>query len=234
MRSERFSLPVDHPGIDEVSALFEEPDAAIPTRRSAFLLAHGAGFHMESPWMETVARGLVARGYPVLRFNYPYWERALREKKRRPPDPAPRLEEAHARAAAALRARAGDRRLILSGKSLGARMGSHLAAKGVLCHGLVFFGYPLHPPGKPDRLRSEHFAALVQPTLFLQGTRDPLCDLELLRRELRRFGGSVGLEVIEGADHSFRVPRSSGRSDDQVLEDLLDRTAAWEAAAFPD
>ena len=225
------TLPIDHPRIDEVSALWTPP-VGVP-RESAILLANGAGFHMESPWMAAVAEGLAARGFPVLRFNYPYQERGVREGKRLPPDPAPRLEATHERAARMLSERTPEERLILAGKSLGARMSSHLAAKDFPCHALCFFGYPLHPPKKPEKLRSEHFAAIVQPTLFLQGTRDDLCDLDLLRHELRRYGGRATLEVVEDADHSFHVRKRSGRTDEEVREALLDRVVSWEAETFP-
>ncbi len=216
----------------ELGARFESPPDV--QRASALLLAHGAGLHMESPWMSAVARGLVARGFPVLRFNYPYRERSLREKKHLPPDRTVLLEEAHSAARAALEARAGGRRLLLAGKSLGGRIATHLAAKDEPCAGLVLFGYPLHPPGRQDRPRSEHFAAIAQPALFLQGTRDEFADLALLRSALESFGGRVTLEVIDGADHGFHVPRSSGGTDEQVLEALLNRVARWESETFPE
>jgi len=228
MRSERLSIPFhDH----ELSARFDEPESA--PRGSALLLANGAGFHLDSPWMADLAHGLVRRGFPVLRFNYLYRERALREGREKPPDRTPVLEDAHAAALAALAERAQGRRLLLAGKSLGGRMSTHLAAKGEVCAGLVLFGYPLHPPGQTDRLRSEHFAAIAQPALFLQGTRDDLADLDLLRAALTRYGGCATLEVIEGADHGFAVPKKLGRTNEDVREQLLDRAARWEEETFP-
>jgi len=229
MSAERFSIPFRG---ESLSACFELPTGA--ARASALLLANGAGYGLDSPWMATLAAGLVARGFPLLRFNYLYRERADRSGHPKPPDRTPVLEEAHAAALSALAERAGGRRLLLAGKSLGGRMSTHLAAKGETCAGLVLFGYPLHPPRQPHKLRSEHFAAIAQPALFLQGTRDELADLELLRTALTRFGGHVTLEVIEGADHGFHVPRKSGRTDDEVREGLLDRVARWEAETFPD
>ncbi len=228
MASERVEIPF---GEGMLSGLLERPPG--PERASALLLAHGAGFHVASPWTETVARGLAARGFPVLRFNYPYRERSLREGKQLPPDRTPVLEQAHAAALRALEARAGGRRILLAGKSLGARIATLLAAKDEPCAGLVLFGYPLHPPRQTEKLRSEHFAAIVQPALFLEGTRDEFCDLALLRTALGRWGGRATLEVIEGADHGFHVPRSSGQTDAQVLEALLDRVARWESETFP-
>ena len=102
----------------------------------------------------------------------------------------------------------------------------------VLCAGLLLFGYPLHPPKRPEKLRHEHFAAIVQPALFLQGTRDTLCDLELLRQALQTYGGSALVEEIEGADHGFHVPKSSGRTDEDVLEGLIESAEQWAQQTF--
>ena len=229
MASESFEVELD--GAERVSGRFETPDG--DARASAILLAHGAGFGMDSPWMERVARGLAGRGFPVMRFNYLYRERAQRTGKEKPPDRTAVLEATHARVLRALEERAGERRVLLAGKSLGGRMSTHLAAKGERCAGLVLFGYPLHPPGQKEKLRSEHFAAIAQPALFLQGTRDDFCDLELLGEALARYGGKATVHVIDGADHGFHVKRSTGRSDEDVLEELLERVDAWERSTFP-
>lgn len=228
MSAERFAISFRG---QPLSACFDAPDGE--PRGSAVLLAHGAGHHLESPWMEALALGLAARGFPVLRFNYPYRERARSAGAERPPDPRPVLEDAHAAALAALATLAPGKRLLLAGKSLGGRISSYLAAKGHACAGLVLFGYPLHPPGKPERTRSEHFPAIVQPALFLQGTRDEFAELELLRTALGRYGGRASLRVIEDADHGFHVPRRSGRGDDEVRAELLEHVSSWEAATFP-
>lgn len=228
MSSERFAIPFHD---EELSAQLDRPQGG--ARRGAVLLANGAGYHMDAPWMASVAAGLVARGFEVLRFNYLYRERSLRLGHEKPPDRTPVLEEAHAAAAAALRERAGGRRLFLAGKSLGGRIGTHLAAKGEACAGLVLFGYPLHPPNQPAKVRSEHFPTIAQPALFLQGTRDEFAGLELLRTALARYGGRATLHVIEDADHGFHVRKRSGRSDDDVRVELLDRVARWEDETFP-
>ena len=232
MVSSRFSIPVQNAKIPEVSAVFDAPSA--PERKSAILLAHGAGFSMDSPWMQTVAEGLAERGFPVLRFNYPYRERAVREERQRPPDKAEILEHAHARALRALEERIGDHRILLAGKSMGGRMATHLAAKGETLAGLILLGYPLHPPGRKEKIRSEHFPAIVQPALFLQGTRDKLCDLELLDEALKSYGGTPLVEIIDDADHSFHVRKASGRTDAEVLEAMLDRIGTWEEETFPE
>ena len=228
MPSERLAIPFRG---ETLSAQYDLPERE--PRASAVLLANGAGYDMDAPWMTRAALGLVERGFPVLRFNYLYRERSLREGRDKPPDRTAILEEAHAAALAALAERAGTRRLILAGKSLGGRMSTHLAAKGERCAGLVLFGYPLHPPGQPEKLRSEHFAAIAQPALFLQGTRDDFADLELLRTALTRYGGRATLEVIDDADHGFHVRKKSGRTDEEVRVFLLDRVARWEQETFP-
>lgn len=201
---------------------------------SVILLAHGAGAGMDSELLVAVASGLAERGLPVLRFNYAYAERAAREERRRPPDRRPRLEAVHGAALDALRMRYPERRVVLAGKSMGGRIASYLSAVGAHDSALLFLGYPLHPREQPEQLRSEHFGAIAVPALFLQGTRDALCDLELLRRELETFGGIVTLRVIEGADHDFRVLKRSGRTRAEVLVELVDAIDEWERSTFPD
>lgn len=227
MRTE-LQLPLGGQKVDCVAALLDEPDFAAD---SAVLLAHGAGAPMDSAFMEAVASRLVAGGLPVLRFRYPYMERAAREGRRFPPDRRPALEAAHLAALAELRRRFPDARVLLAGKSLGGRISSLLAAEGVACEGLVFLGYPLHPQGKPERLRSEHFPACLQPALFLQGTRDKLCDLALLAESLELYGGQARLHVVEGADHGFEVLKRSGRTNAEVLDELAEVILAWAGAA---
>jgi len=229
MPSQLLAIPFADLGL---TAQYDAPERG--GRASAILLAHGAGSAMDAPWMEAVARGLVARGFPVLRFNYPYKERSRSAGWDLPPDRAPVLEEAHALALAKLAEHADRKRLLLAGKSMGGRISTHLAAKGENCAGLVLFGYPLHPPRQPAKTRSEHFPAIAQPALFLQGTRDDFAELDLLRAALARYGGRATLEVIEGADHGFHVPKKSGRTDEEVREFLLDRVARWERETFPD
>ncbi|MDA1265382.1 MAG: dienelactone hydrolase family protein [Planctomycetota bacterium] len=231
MTAESLRIPVPHAGAEWVSALLDLPEE--DPGKSVVLLAHGAGAPMTSDFMVAAAEGLAAGGLPVLRFNYVFTELAQREGRRRPPERQPRLLETHRAAAAAIRERFPERRLILAGKSMGGRMSSYLAAEGDDCAGLVFFGYPLHPAGKPEKLRSEHFAAIAQPALFLQGTRDALCGLDLLERELETFGGTQTVEVIDEGDHDFGVPRRTGRTRDEVRAALLEKVLDWEQATWP-
>lgn len=229
--TEHFTIPVAHPHVDAVGAMFDAPSG--PTRASAILLAHGSGVDMDHPWMATMAAALVARGFPVMRFRYPYMERAQREAKMMPPDRAPALEDAHAAAFEEFTRRIGARRRLLAGKSMGARMATHLAAKGCDAHGLVLFGYPLHPPRKPENERSEHFATIVQPALFLHGTRDEFGTPQALQLALRRYAGRATLSIVEGADHSFELPARFNLTLPAVLADLATRVDAWERETWP-
>ena len=234
MTREVLAIDVQHAALPSVSALLDAPDAGTGgERRSAFLLAHGAGAAMTSELLEAIAVGLAARGLAVLRFNYAYAERAEREGRRRPPDRRAVLLDVHRAAVAKARELFGDQRLVLGGKSMGGRMASLLAAEGVDAAGLVLLGYPLHPAGRPGSPRSEHFPAIAVPALFVQGTRDALCDLALLAPALETYGGAARLTVVEGADHDFRVPRALGRSREEVLGEILGAIDGWERATFP-
>lgn len=214
-----------------LAARLDEPDGA--ARESVVLFAHGSGIDVDHPWMRTAAASLAARGFAVLRFRYPYMQLAVDAGKPRPPDRAPVLEEAHVDALEELRRRFPGRRWILAGKSLGARMATHIAAQGAHAHALVLYGYPLHSPRRPDAPRSEHFATLAQPALFLHGTRDEFGSVEALAQALERYSGRAELSVVEGADHAFDLPAAAKRTREQVLDELASRVADWEARTFP-
>ncbi len=191
---------------------------------TAVVLAHGAGNDMHSRFLNTIHLGLAERGLLSVKFNFPY-----AEEGRRAPDRMPRLE---ATWRAVLAAVLGDPelapgRLFLGGKSMGGRVASHLAAAGADCDGLLFLGYPLHPAGKPEQLRDRHLANIQCPMLFVAGTRDPLCRLELLQPVLARLGNRARLHLIEGGDHSFRLPKRLGRSEEAVWEEILEAATAW-------
>lgn len=215
-------------GADRVGALFQQ---ARGTTRGNVLLAHGAGVAKEAPFLAHFAARWSEAGFGVLRFDFPYMERAQREGKRRPPDRMPRL-------IATLRAvrRFADERIdagawFLAGKSMGARAAT-LAASGaggepLATPGLVLLGYPLHPPKKREKLRSEHFERLDAPSFFASGTRDPLCDLELLERERAQVPGDSTLHVVDGGDHSFDVLVRSGRTHTEVLDEVAAASAHW-------
>lgn len=217
---EVLEIPVEGLAVESVGAILQLPgtESELP----AILFAHGAGAPMDSDFMDSIAGGLVQRGFPVLRFRYAYMERAAREERRFPPDRAPKLEAVHRAALETLRQRLPGRAIFLAGKSMGARIASHLAAQGELCAGLIYLGYPLHPAKKPEKLRVEHFPRVHQRTLFLQGTRDALCVLDLLERELVAYAAPHELVIVEGGDHSFAVLKRSGRTADEVQTQLLD------------
>jgi predicted alpha/beta-hydrolase family hydrolase len=159
------------------------------------LLAHGAGTNQEHPNMVALREGLAGAGHTVMTFNYPYTERGSKR-----PDRPEKLVGCHQAAAEALR---NDvKRIFLAGRSMGGRMGTYLAAEGYECEGLILFSYPLHPPGKPEKLRIAHFPDITQPMLFFQGTRDPLARMELFDRHIRPLPNAT-VEILDGANHGF-------------------------------
>jgi len=203
-----------------VSGLFSRPGSA----RAVLVLAHGAGAGMEHPSMRGVATGLAERGIATLRYQFPYMEH-----KRRRPDPPP-LCHATVRAAVVAAARlAPDLPLFAGGRSFGGRMTSQAQAQAPLARvrGLVFLAFPLHPAGQPGTERATHLREIGIPMLFIQGGRDELADLELLRPVVERLGMRATLHVLQDADHSFHVPARSGRKDSEVREDALDAACAW-------
>ena len=172
------------------------------------MLAHGAGAGQRHPFMTTMARGLARRGVHVLTFDFPYMEAG-----RKAPDRPQVLEESLAAAVRTLRDRpevTPSLPVFAGGKSMGGRIASQAAARGLLpdVKGLFFLGYPLHPPGKPEQLRDRHLPDVSVPMLFVQGSRDTFGTPEELRPVLDRLGDRATLVVIEGGDHSFSVPKS--------------------------
>jgi len=204
----------------EVSALLTSP--ASP--RALYVLAHGAGAGMRHRFLETMAQRLAARGIATLRYQFPYTEQGSRRI-----DPEPLLLDTVRAAVAMGREEAGGVPLLAGGKSMGGRMTSRAAAAMALAGvaGLVFLGFPLHPAGRPGVSRAEHLHQVALPMLFLQGTRDTLAELDLLRPVVEKLGPRATLRIVEHADHMFHVLKKSGRSDEQVLDELADTVAAW-------
>ncbi len=225
MQREEFTIELVGACMGSTSAILERPLQA--ERDPVILLAHGAGLGKSSPFMEQIAVFLVQRGFAVMRFNYAYQEKKEETGGMRPPEKKPVLVETHRAALRALTERMPGRPVIFAGKSMGSRMGSYLAAEGAACAGLIMFGYPLHPSAKPQKLRVEQFPELGMPALFLQGTRDKLADLDLLKLHLGDYAGVSTLKIIDGADHDFKVLKSQNRSHDQVLAELADLVVAW-------
>jgi predicted alpha/beta-hydrolase family hydrolase len=208
-------IPID--AEHSVSGLLLAPAEA----RAAFVFAHGAGAGMAHAFMDAVAQGLAARGIASLRYQFPYMERGSRR-----PD-TPRV--AHAAVRAAVGRVWPALPLIAGGKSFGARMTSQAQAEAPLpcVRGLAFLGFPLHPAGQPSDDRAAHLAQVQVPMLFLQGTRDELASLALLRPVAARLGDRATLRLFGDADHSFHVPARSGRKDAEVLGELLDAMGEW-------
>jgi predicted alpha/beta-hydrolase family hydrolase len=174
--------------------------------------------------MEAVANGMAERGIATLRYQFPYMERGGKR-----PDP-PAVAQAAARAACGEAVcLAPGTPLFAGGKSFGGRMTSQAQAAGPIpgLRGLLFLGFPLHPPGKPSTSRADHLAKVDIPMLFLQGTGDEFADLSLLKPVVRGLGGRATLHLIDHADHSFHVPARSGRKDTEVMAELLDTAAGW-------
>ncbi len=181
-----------------------------------FVLAHGAGGSSQDPLLVAVSSELAARGHGTLRFDFVY-----RELGKKLPDRADKLLATYRAVLAWARARFAPKRLIVGGKSMGGRMASMLAAQGEPLDGLLLLGYPLHPANKPDKLRSAHLGAIEQRALYVQGTRDALCDLDLLRPVLAPMGDRARLLVIDGGDHSLVTPKRGGRSQSDVVRELV-------------
>ena len=197
--------------------LVEGPEDA----RDVVVLAHGAGAPMDSPFMNRVSLGLASRGIRVARFEFAYMARRRTEGRRGAPDREPALR---ARWKEAIAQFGGGPRVVIGGKSLGGRIASMVADEAE-ARGLVCFGYPFHPPGEPERLRTAHLAGLRTPALFLQGTRDPFGT----REDVARYALSDAIRIawLEGGDHSFKPPARSGRTEAQNVEEAIATAAAF-------
>lgn len=204
----------------EVSALFLRS----PEAHWLLVLAHGAGAGMRHPFMEMLARELATAGVATLRYQFPYME-----QRRRIPD-APAVLTATVRAAVRTATEAApELPLLAGGKSLGGRMTSLAASEQPLdgIRGLVFFGFPLHPPNRPGTTRGDHLTRVSVPMLFLQGTRDSFADLKLLRPICAKLGSRVTLRLVETGDHSFHVLKESGKTDAEVVRELAQAVGSW-------
>jgi predicted alpha/beta-hydrolase family hydrolase len=190
----------------EVSGIWDWPAGA----RAAVVVAHGAGGDMRGPLILGFAECLHEATFGTLRFNFPYTERG-----RKTPDPAPRLLDAYRAAFDEAKVRAGAKHVLVGGKSMGGRIASMAVADGMPADGLVFLGYPLHAPGRPDKLRDEHLGRIRVPMLFLQGTEDPFARFDLIQGLVRRLGRWAVLHTVEGGDHSFRV-KGEARNDEET------------------
>ena len=205
----------------EVTGVLVRPDGA----RALYVFGHGAGAGMRHAFMEAASEELAARGVATFRYAFPYMEQG-----KKAPNPAPILMKTVRSAVSEATRLAPELPLLAGGKSMGGRMTSMAAAKTPLpgVQGLVFFGFPLHGAGKaPNAERGAHLADVGLPMLFLQGDRDKLADLDLLRPLLDTVRPAPVLQVEEGADHGFHVLKRSGRTDEEVLASLCDGVSRW-------
>ncbi len=208
-----------------VSGVLHVPEGFIPRLGTGIILAHGAGKDMHAPLLVAFAQGLAAAGYLVLRFNFLY-----KEKGKNAPDPPWRLQAAWRAAYDFLREHVSyaPRHILGAGKSMGGRIASQMAYSGDLpVEKLIFLGYPLHPPGNRTKIRDAHLYGIAAPMLFFAGTRDPLCDLDILSPVLRKLSAPHTLHIIESGDHSFNVLKSMRRAPEEVHAEIVHATVEW-------
>jgi predicted alpha/beta-hydrolase family hydrolase len=192
--------------------------------RTVVVLGHGAGGNRHTPMLVDLAEALAASGRAALLYNFPYAEKGGRR-----PDP-PRVLEATAREAAEVAlAQTGAKHVVMGGRSMGGRIASQVVAAGARADGLAFLAYPLHPPGRPETRRDAHLPgiAVAIPMLFVQGTRDAFAREDLLLALVERLGTRAALHRVDSADHSFRVLKRSGRTTEDVLEEVRTTLLAW-------
>ena len=203
-----------------VSGLIQAP----PEAQACYVIAHGAGAGMTHPFMTAIANGLAERGIATVRYQFPYMEAGAKR-----PD-SPKLAHATVRAAILEASRLLPNLAVFAGgKSFGGRMSSQAQAAEAMpgVRGLIFLGFPLHPPGQPSQERAQHLFQVQIPMLFLQGSRDDFANLELITEVCERLDKSATLKLFQDADHSFHVPARTGRKDSDVRSELFDTIASW-------
>jgi predicted alpha/beta-hydrolase family hydrolase len=189
---------------------------------SVLVLAHGAGADMNHEFMAYFAEQLGSDDLAVARFNFRYIDAG-----KRAPDKQPVLESTYNDVVQGIVDDRSPQRLFIGGKSMGGRIGSHIVASGTQANGLVYLGYPLHPPGRPERIRDVHLGDIKAPQLFVEGTRDPFCPLDTLREVIGKRKLKADVVVIDDGDHSLKVRKSSGRSTRQAWDEAISSVAAW-------
>jgi len=216
----------------QVSAVIAEPANYSAGEIDVIVLAHGAGADMNHPFMTFFHDALARAGWLSVKFNFPY-----KELGRKAPDPAPRLEDAFERVLDHVRAnlRPGPGRLFAGGKSMGGRIAANVAAKGTDAEekdlaGLVFLGYPLHAPKRHDRLRADNLMKIAAPMLFVEGTNDPFCRMDLLAEVLKQVKAPTRTHLIEGGNHDFRVPKRLGREAEDIWQEVVEAICRWRGA----
>ncbi len=220
MRNETVAIPITE--TEKISGIVSIPGSRAKT---GIILAHGAGNDMNHPLLQFIAEGLADAGYIALRYNFLY-----QDKGKKAPDHQDLLYLAWQGAFRFLMEHPEYRpeQIVAAGKSMGGRIASQMIAEKKLpVERLILLGYPLHPPGKKDKIRDRHLYEISLPMLFFAGTRDQLCDIDLLKGVLSRIKAKWELEVIEGGDHSFNVPKSYSIHETEVYEQILCRTLEW-------
>ena len=218
MSAEPIAWSVDVGG-ESVSAVFDAsdtPDAPV------FVFAHGAGGNLADRGVVRTAQVLREHGIHTVRFNFAY-----RERKSSRPDPMPKLTSCITEVVRRVRTELNPGRLIIGGRSMGGRAASMLASEGFACNAVLLLAYPLHPPGRPHQLRSAHLPTIRVPVLCINGTRDDFCTRSLMEQVLTTVPPTWRMHWIEGADHSFHVLKSSGRRDDDVMQEIGTVSASW-------
>jgi hypothetical protein len=185
-------------------------------------LAHGAGADMNHEFMEYFADALGSDALAIARFNFRYIDAG-----RRSPDKQPVLESTYSDVVEQIVGDRSPQRLFIGGKSMGGRIGSHIVASGAQADGLVYLGYPLHPPGRPERIRDAHLGDIEAPQLFVEGTRDPFCPIETLAEVIGKRKLKADVVVIDDGDHSLKVRKSSGRSTKEAWDEAIAAISAW-------
>jgi predicted alpha/beta-hydrolase family hydrolase len=217
------SIPVGN--AESVSGILSAPEDVDPQKTVGVIFAHGAANDMNNPLIQFVSRGMARAGYVTLRFNFLY-----KEKGKKSPDSQTKLVQAWQSVYRFLSTHPefSTKTIVACGKSMGGRVASQMVAEGLLpVSKMVFLGYPLHAPGKKDRLRDAHLYQISIPMLFLAGTRDTLCDLNVLKTVLDRLKAPWDLAVIDGGDHSFRIPKSHPVSQEDTYEQILQAVMGW-------
>jgi predicted alpha/beta-hydrolase family hydrolase len=226
-RFENIKIPLREPahGLEEISGVLGIPEWWPTGSRVAVAMAHGSSGDMNEPVLEQLHRELTARRFLALRFNFPFAEAGKRAQS-----DSPETLEAAFRAALSVLGRdptAAPAHLFIGGKGIGGRAAAHLATSRLRVDGLFFLGFPLHTQDKPEQTHAEHLYRIIAPMLFVQGTRDRMCDLDTLRQTLKRVGAPTTLYVSEDADQNFHVPKRSSRDDEEVRRELVELVIGW-------
>ena len=207
---------------DHTTSAIYDPGQADVIADTVFICAHGAGGNMLDGAMQKTAKALTARGVSVVRFNFLY-----KERKSGRPDTMPVLQKCYSAVVDRVRSELEPKKIVIGGRSMGGRAASMMAAEAFKCDGLLLYAYPLHPPAAPEKLRDAHLPHIKVPVLCFNGTRDPFCTPALMEKAVASVTTDWTMRWVDGADHSFHVPKSSGRNDAQVMDEIADTSASW-------